>query len=262
MKLGNLVIVVILAIWVIQISCVGPSRFSALRALERMKAEDYFEGEVQIAFANAVAHGHERRMREWLDRGADVNIESREGMRPLFWAISKRSVRGFEFLLENGADPNVRAFRDDREDSGLSLMEVAAIAKDPDYLQLALKHGGDPDTKDVRYGSLIAGGTIIYSAIMNHRSENVRLLIASGASIRHEDGSGYTPLMLAANINQYEIAYMLLECGADPTIRTKWGADLASHMVRFGDRGIPRRGKQRAYYEKVIEELRDRGLLE
>ncbi len=49
----------------------------------------------------------------------------------------------------------------------------------------------------------------------SRREEIVRLLIMNGADVNSPDGSGYTPLMTAANCKQHGMVGMLLQAGAD-----------------------------------------------
>lgn len=255
MKRQNVVTIFVLLMSVFQTSCEGSSS-EALKALERMKAKDYFEDQVQIEFATAVAKGNEARMRELLQQGADVNAVGRQEMRPLFWALGKQSLDGFRFLLENGANPNVEAKDLPGEKRPLSLIELAAIAENSDYLRLLLKHGADPN-HDVGYGKR----TLIYEAILNNRTENVRLLIEAGANIDHQDLSGSTPMMTAAGIKNFDMVHLLLGKGADVRLENRWGNDLAWMVMEFGDRGMKKGGEQYRWYQKVVEELKKRGLL-
>ncbi len=58
--------------------------------------------------------------------------------------------------------------------------------------------------------------------------------LAAGAKINATDNDGDTPLMMAKSSN---IARMLIERGADPTIRNKWGKMAADVPRPQGRRG-------------------------
>ncbi len=216
-----------------------------------MKARDYFGTELQIRFAESVARGDEKRMRALLKQGADVNAVGRLDMRPLFWALCKQSIKGFQFLLENGADPNITATL---EGETVSVMELTALMENPEYLRLALKQGGDPNT---RMGT--TKDTVIYEAIMHHRIGNVQILIAAGANVNHQGNSGETPIITAGAINQYDIVHLLLKAGADPSIKDRWGWD---RIERFASRTMKPENKQYEWYLKVIQELKRQKLME
>src|SRR6185436_10235169 len=159
--------------------CQG-SPSDARKAIKEMQAKDYFRSELEVRFANAIAQGHSSKMQQALAAGADVNGLGREEMRPLYWALCKQSLNGFKFLLEHGADANVRGKAISPGQPSPSVMGAAAILKNPEYLRLALQHGGKPDF-DAGYG----GRSIIYEAILHSRIENVRLLSQAKADVNH-----------------------------------------------------------------------------
>ena len=127
---------------------------------------------------------------------------------------------------------------------------MAASAKDPAYLSLLLRHGGDPDALDV-YGH----ETIIHAAILNGRFANVRLLVEAGADIHARDGSLATPLHLAVGLSNYDIAHYLLERGADPMLEDRWGYSVVDTIRLFKDRGARRDDETYGWYVKVVERL-------
>ena len=242
---------------ILQTSCHGEPQSDAWRALSRMKAKDYFAEPLQVKLAEAVARGKTDQIGELIKQGADVNAKGRDGMRPLFWAMGKNSLKGFEILLQNGANPNVTAEGLIKSERPPSVMELAAIAESSEYLRLALKHGGNPNFS-LGYGDR----TIIDEAILNNRTENVRLLVENGADINHQDSFGSPPVMTAAGIDNYDIVFLLLGKGADPKIQDRSGYDLAKMMTKFGARAIAHDSDQYQWYLKVVAEMKKRGLLE
>jgi len=231
------------------------SKVSTNLSLKNMKAKDFYTDEVQIAFVESVGKKSVARMSEWLARGGDVNAIGKQDMHPLFWAMSKKSLVGFEFLLENGADPGASISSDDGK-VAYDIYEVAVRSEDPSYLRLLLKHGMSPD-----HPIAFNGNTVMHTAITNSRIEQVRLLIESGANLNHQDGSGETPVGKASGINNYTMVLLFLQHGADPSLKDKWGYDLAANIERFGYRGIDHGKQSRKDYDKVVEILKGRGLL-
>lgn len=221
-----------------------------------MKAEDYFTDPLQQKLAQAIARGDAEKISDVIKQGADVNAVGKDRMRPLFWAMAKRRLKEFEILLQHGADPNITAEKISDSDYPLALMELAAIAENPDYLRAALRYKGDPN-----FVVPASERSILYEAIMNERIHNVRLLVENGAKVNVRDSSGESPAMTAASINSYDIVYLLLEKGADPLQQDKWGYDLVKQMKKFGARGIAPESEQYQWYQKVSAELKKRGLL-
>lgn len=57
--------------------------------------------------------------------------------------------------------------------------------------------------------------TALLYAALHGKGECVRFLIANGADVNIANDTGYTPLICAAKIGDYESAKMLLEAGAE-----------------------------------------------
>lgn len=259
MKVSVYKIMVVLLAWLPLASCSGTSDEHALRALEKMQASDFFENSSQRLFAEAIEKGNLDQLDKSLEKGADVNAVGRDGMTPLFWAISKQAIDSFRFLLEHGADPNIVVeLPASFQEPEAGAMEIAARLENPQYLRLLLEHGGDPNTIVNDEWKI----PVLYRAIMNRRPNNVMLLIEFGANIDHQDRSGKTPLMQATTARIFEIALLLLRQGADPTIKNKWNSGPVDIIKQFGNRGIDIRTGDFAAYQEFVNELKDRGLMD
>jgi ankyrin repeat protein len=57
----------------------------------------------------AACKGRDVRIRQLLERGADVNARDEGGMTALLWAANKKSLSTIKLLVENGADVNVKS---------------------------------------------------------------------------------------------------------------------------------------------------------
>jgi ankyrin repeat protein len=236
-----------------------------------MKAKEYFAEPAQISLAEAIEKSDSNAIDAAIAGGADVNRVGKDQMTPLVWAIGKQSKAGFERLLERGANPNYVATGLGQHKAQVSAMELTSMAEDTDYLRLALKHGGNPNL----IVSQISGETVLYTAIRNSRPKNVALLVNAGSNIDHQSHSGRTPVMRASDVTRYDIAFQLMQMGADLSIRghvmgkdKKWrrnaGTTFPEQVQQFGDRSIRvlgREREQRPWYEKVVAELKRRGLI-
>jgi ankyrin repeat protein len=144
--------------------------------------------------------------------GVNVNARGNDGITPLIWTIYHHKMKGYQALLEHGADPNLQI--QSGRHKGDSAMETAAQEQDSSYLKLALEHGGNPNLVD---STSSYDYTPLFSAILGGRKENVELLIRNGANInlKIDNYNDQTPLGFAVGEDEYEIAYMLLQAGAN-----------------------------------------------
>ena len=229
----------------------------AQRIVDNAKAAEYFQGAAQVKLAEAASESDLNGMGAAIANGAEVNKEGRDGITPLFWALSKQEFPAFQLLLEQGADPN--KIMDGGRDSNAgysSALAMAAAIPDSRYLQAALQHGGDPNLSMNGWHQ-----PVIYQAIMHGNLDNVKLLVEGGADINYQDKAGQTPLITAVLATQYKIALYLLRSGADPTIKDNLGGSPVDIVMQFGDRGIDTRTGDLEAYDEFVAELQSRGVL-
>ena len=230
---------------IIALSLINPNAEAddALRELKKMKSQDYFDSAIQYKLADAVTVGNAKKIKSYINQGADANYMGNEDMTPLMWAFVKQSYNGMLGLLESGADPNLRT-------GSISPLETAAMMEDSKYLNALLQFGGN-----VNEVMDETGRTIIFKAVLHERKDNVLLLIENGANINRQSNAGESLLSYAISIDSYEIAWMLLKQGTDPKLEDRWGYDSFDLINQFGKRGIKKGTKKYKYYEKVRDEL-------
>lgn len=163
----------------------------------------------------------------------DVNSRGREGLTPLIYALSGKSLAGFLRLLEHGGDPNLQT------DRGWSAVGLAAERKDPEALKLVLSHGGNPNlrvecpksTPLIEYSVL--DPTPLYNSIHGRSPRSARLLIKAGADLNASDSDTRkrTPLMLAALDMSFDVMHVLLEAGADFRAADIKGYSVAHYLI-------------------------------
>jgi ankyrin repeat protein len=165
----------------------------------------------------------------------------------LLISIGENNIEQFEKLLALGANPN---YRDINANPGTRhvVMELAAIHSDSIFLELAIKHGGNPDALDC-YKSK----TILFHSSKHSKLNNVKFLIKSGAKINSIDGNNSTPLHIAIAVKNYDIAYYLIKNGASLSLQNKWGYTPIDILNKFGDAGVKKDSNQYQWYLKVIK---------
>ncbi|CAG7558037.1 unnamed protein product [Fusarium equiseti] len=116
-------------------------------------------------------------------------------------------------LLENGADPNTTDIV-----FGLPALCHAVEIATPEIVEELLTR--DAQTK-IR---MLGGQTMItYSIDVNHRN-HVKTLLSYGVDVNEIDGLNRTPLMLAIQRLDFNMAKMFMDHGADPTMEINEGA--------------------------------------
>lgn len=220
--------------------------------------------EARDRFANtplllAAAAGQDEAIKLLLDAGARIDHRNLAGSSPLLRAAMDNRWRTGVLLLERGADPNLA------NGQKLSALHAAAYNGNEKLVQALLAHGAAPDAIDATGKSpaiyaaarayveivsrLIAAGvdpnrrygnelTLLMWAA-GHSNDaprqdgvaTVRRLLDLGAQPDAVDNRGWSALMITVERGHAEVAALLLERGADPTIAGKDGrnaADLAS----------------------------------
>lgn len=215
----------------------------------QMNANGFFKSDTERAVAEAAADGRTDRLQALVAAGADVNARGVDGMTALHWALLRSSRKGFAWLLEHGADPNVIFTQ-----NGTSATSLAAKQEDDWFLKEVLAHGGNVNIRNP-----LNGRTPLVEAMASGRNGNVRILISAGADMNTFDHLGMTPLAAAAATQKYELAYEMLQAGADPTTKMPRlrGETLLSIIRR--SRVLP--GTPAYEWQlKVVELLRQKGL--
>ena len=221
------------------------------------RSRDLYQDPVMVRLANAVAAGDVRQIDALVAQGADVNSKGRDGYGLLMWAMAKRSPQGFARLLDHGADPLAPA-RDMPANARAGMKmpfiaEYAARATSPAFLQALLERGLDPNLTRAN------GTPLLFQAIESHAQWNVEALLDAGADVnRSSPDNVESPLQVALAIDQWEIAQCLVDRGADPTQKDRWG------YSPIDDITDPKRGytaTQRVLRDKLIADLKRRGHL-
>jgi ankyrin repeat protein len=243
----------------LQFSCAGSPGESDLRRIRNMKGREFSGNPAQQRLAEAIEKDNVAEIEQAIRQGADVNQPGANGIPPLVLALAKQRLEGFRSLLAHGADLSRNAavtsltgnFQRPDQIIEVVLEHPANLA----FLKAALEAGFDPNFM-VNPGS---HETLLFTAVRAESEQAVAMLLDYGADPDHENISNITPMAEAHLRRDMRLVLFLLHRGADPTIKNKWGYDVAGMFKEYGSRGVwPER---REAFEKVIDELVKRGLL-
>ncbi|WP_395463357.1 ankyrin repeat domain-containing protein [Wolbachia endosymbiont of Cantharis cryptica] len=159
-----------------------------------------------------------------LDNGANPNIKIFREYTSLCYPGVVTCGNIVKLLLENGADPNTRVY-------GLAPLDVAAHDKFYEVAELLLKYRAAPNAQDE------FGNTTLHRAYKHYRI--AELLLKCGADLNIRNIFDHTPLYEAVHCSEYECEKektlaLFLKYGADPNATDPHAKDY--YMRRFIER--------------------------
>ncbi len=157
--------------------------------------------------------------------GADVNArDSNSGLTPLHYAAKdNKNPSVVKTLVKAGADVNAR------NSNGITpLHEAAGYNKNPAMIMTLIEAGAYIDSLD-RAGM----SPLQLAASLNKNPAIITVLVNGGADINAQ-GSYGSPLHYALKFDNMTAVRGLLEAGANPQIKDKWG-NTAFDLIRDND---------------------------
>ncbi|MEO0438982.1 MAG: ankyrin repeat domain-containing protein [Pseudomonadota bacterium] len=227
-------------------SLITPNAYGE-KPLFSMRADEVWEDRDVAALAKAAGRNRRGAIDDLLEAGVDIDARGRGDFTPLYWAFRQTNRRGFEYLLQKGANPNALW-----EHKG-SVIHYAATVRDTRFLELCLEYGGDISLID-KNGPL-SNWTPLYFAIGENQLSSVRFLIRAGAKVNERYGGEGTPLTESLQFKQYRMAYFLLENGADPSVRDMHDRDVYYYLNVPGFENIIKSSDRWEWRLKFIELL-------
>lgn len=147
----------------------------------------------------------------------------------LFDAIAVGDEAGFQDRL--AADPSLaQAWSAD----GFTALHLAAFFARTECVRGLLAAGADVAAVARNPMSVMP----LHSAVAAHALDSVRLLLAAGAPVDAAQHQGWTVLMSAGQHGDLELAELLLERGADPTLRAEDGRTAIDLAEAHGHRAL------------------------
>lgn len=180
--------------------------------------EDYFR---------AIEVDDDAALRRLLARGMDPNTLDPGGQHGLYLALRGRSTKAFQLLLQH---PESRV--DHANMAGETPLMMAALRADLEAMQALVARGAQVDRP---------GWSPLHYAASSPSSAPVQWLLARGAATNARAPNGNTPLMLAARYGSEDSVSLLLDKGADRSLRNERHLSAADYARLDGREALARR---------------------
>ncbi len=175
--------------------------------------EDYFK---------AIPLDDVRTVTQLLQRGFDPNTIGPKGLHGLFLAVQSDALKTATVLIHW---PKTQIeWRSEKDESALML---ASIKGHVDLVHQLIAKDADVNK---------AGWTPLHYAASGAKPQIMRILLEHSAYIDAESPNGSTPLMMAAMYGNAECVKILLDAGADPSLKNQLGltaSDFARPVARL-----------------------------
>ncbi|KAK2710298.1 hypothetical protein QYM36_013820 [Artemia franciscana] len=150
-----------------------------------------------------------------LSRGAPTDVLDFCGLSPLHYAVENNNISIASYLLEKGANINLKA-RDPFYRCGYTPLHSAAAKCQLDMCQFLLSKGAQVDALDDKRRTplhCVVDETSLWmtQSFISQKLEIVKFLISRGATVDVLDENDLTPLVIAVSNRDFAIAEYLLE---------------------------------------------------
>jgi len=184
----------------------------------------------------AAIDGDTTKLKAFLEKGADPNYQTYEGVSPLMFAAQEGNLRTVEILIDSGANVNLLP------NNKVSALLGATIGGHVFVADTLILNGADVNSSNLNGVTplmaaaafnypLLADVLLFYRANVNAKDEEGNnalhfstfynnidislILIENGIDINASDRKGFTPLMIAAQNGYPEMMDILISNGAD-----------------------------------------------
>ena len=170
-------------------------------------------------FFSALHSGDIKSVKKYIEMGINVNLQDERKRTPLMIATYKNDIKMVKLLVDNDADVNIQ---DEKLNSPFLYAGANGML---DIIKLTYKKA---DTRNVL--NIFGGNALIPACEKGHLGTVKFLLENTDIDVNHVNHLSFTALLEVTilgndNINYVEIVKLLLEHGADKTIKDKNGHD-------------------------------------
>jgi ankyrin repeat protein len=177
-----------------------------------------------LRLAEAAKNDDKEAVRSLLKQHVDVNTPERDGATALSWASYRDDMETANILIAAGANVNVA------NDYGASPLMLACENGSAGMVSMLLKARANPNA------DVLSGETALMRCAHTGNVNAVKALLAAGANVNgKENRQGDTALMWALAEKHPDVAWELVEHGADIHARTKDGFTPLLFAAQQGD---------------------------
>lgn len=213
-----------------------------------LQAQDYFEG-TQLEIAKIIYDGDEQKLDKVLPTVSedDLNRPAKADITLLFWAINNaiydkttpERLQIITDLIKAGADP-----LQPRPAGKSSPAEFVMKANKGIWVQAMLEAGLSPNARDK-----VNNQPIIFESFQASNSDTLKMLIKYGADVNIKGRMNRTPLINALYNSRVEHIEVLLDNGADPSIKDNFGDSFSSSISAEIEKG----DKDNEYIKELVK---------
>ena len=178
-----------------------------------------------LSLTGVASKGDVRRVGELIAAGADPSTRDQYGWTVLMWAAARGDADMARLVVKAGAQINMRNVY------GHTALVLAADSQSREVVKLLVNTGANLNARE----DSGLGYTALHYAVSRGDEDLVRLLVDGGANLNVLNGSGESPLVMAANKGYTEIAELLRQAGADPNMKDRLGTSPIQHALRRGN---------------------------
>jgi len=190
----------------------------------------------QTALIYAARNGNDKAVELLLQKGAQVNDSDYKGRTAFMRAVRDGSKASAELLLQKGANINARTLE------GETALMFAAEEINSGAVEFLLQNGADANahTKQGKTPLMYACKKVFFDRHSFNRSKRheaayiVAHLLQAGAQANATDEDRITPLMYCSGQVNTEAVNVLLDAGANPTLKDKTGYTAHMYAARIG----------------------------
>jgi uncharacterized protein len=216
----------------------------------KLKApNEYFDDQKTLTLLTAALAGDLAKAKQLVSEGANPNDEGPRSnpynrLRLLHYTIAAKNQGAVRVLMAVGADPelSVRGFG--------GALDFATTLQDTEMLSLLL------DLRPLRMLTKDTVEELLFESITDNCPKCLELFLKQGAPVDLQDSAGYTVMMAAMDVQDYDMAEWLLREGASVNVETVSGGTPANlvefHLQKFKP-GSPPYNKV-LHLKKMMEE--------